>query len=334
MQLNNRRRRTADVHVLMVTSEWPTNDGSKQGPFIRRQAEFLRSAGIHIDVFHFRGSRNPWNYLSAWLRCSKMLRRKNYDLIHAQFGQAGLITLPKRVPVIVTFRGNDLLGIPDRSGQYTLAGRLLVTASKWISTKADAVVVVAEHMIRCLPNGVNASVIPSGIDLTLFAPIERQSARRILNWDAEQRVVLFVGNPDEGVKNIDLAMQAMKLLPSEKGMRLQVVWNVPHAEIPILMSAADALLFTSIHEGSPNAVKEALACNLPVVSVPVGDVPVRCGHLESCVVTKGWNADELARGLLRVVGSPRRSEGRDSILDLDESLLAKKMIDVYRSVLN
>src|SRR6185437_12852280 len=163
---------SAAIRVLMITSEWPVPDGRPRTTFfIKRQAEFLQAAGVDVDVFHFKGAGNPWNYVKAWVHARRRMAAGGYDLIHAQFGQSGLLALPKRLPLVVTFRGSDLLGIiSDVTGRHTLLGRVSQQASRFVARHADVVVVVAEHMKRFLPPGVSATVIPSGLDLALFQP--------------------------------------------------------------------------------------------------------------------------------------------------------------------
>src|SRR5438093_6877286 len=97
------------IRVLMVTSEWPTREQPNRVPFIVRQVDHLRRAGVDVEVFAFRGARNPANYLRAWADLLGRIRRGDHDLIHAQFGQsAGLAMFPKLRPLVVTYRGDDL----------------------------------------------------------------------------------------------------------------------------------------------------------------------------------------------------------------------------------
>jgi len=320
------------LRVLMVTSEWTSGDNSNQTPFIGRQYEFLVRAGVGVDVVSFRGSKNPLNYIRGWFRCQARMRTGKYDLVHAQFGQSGILALPSSCPLVLTLRGSDLQGIVDGNGSVTLLGHVLIAVTRWASRRADAVVLVSRHMRQYLPKCRRVEIIPSGLDLELWNPTDPVSARRSLGWAAEDKVVLFVGNPEERRKNVALARRTIQILEKVRAVRLQIVWNVPHDQVPLMMSAADALLFTSRQEGSPNAVKEALACNLPVVSVPIADVPERCANVSTCVVTSGWDAGELAAGLNRVLDLPRSNEGRKSVQSLEEGLLTQKLISLYRSV--
>ncbi|HEU4681004.1 MAG TPA: glycosyltransferase family 4 protein [Gemmatimonadales bacterium] len=321
------------LRVLMVTSDWLWNSWGGPAVFIARQAEFLRREGVQVDLFPFRGARQPGNYAAAWQEVQRRLDSGSYDLVHAQFGQSGLTALPRRLPLVVTFRGDDLEGIIGENGRYIPAGWLLRLISRTVARHADAAIVVSEHMKRHLPRSVDAHVLPSGIDLTLFRPEPQTEARRRLGLPAGERLILFVGNPELARKRFGLAQQAVDLVNRVIPARLVVGWEKPHQEIAALMNACDALVCTSMQEGSPNAVKEAMACNLPVVSVPVGDVPLRMAGVEGCELCANERVETIAAGIERVLRRGGRSKGRNAVENLDERLLTLRLIDIYRSVL-
>jgi teichuronic acid biosynthesis glycosyltransferase TuaC len=325
------------LRVLMITSEW-ASDPRHTAHFIARQVRFLRAAGVDVDVFSFRGGRRPLRYLAAWARLQRRLvgrGAQRYDLVHAQFGQSGLLALPKRLPLVVTFRGDDLFGILGANGRPTRAGRLLQWLSRRVARRADAAILVSAHLQQYLTNGIETHIVPSGLDLDLFRCIPRDEARRHLRWPAEGRRVLFVGDPGDPRKRYDLARQAVELLNCTMPAEMVIGWRVPHEEMPFYMSACDALVFTSREEGSPNAVKEALACDLPVVSVPVADVPLRLKGIPGCEVCADDSPPAIAAALERTLQRGDRSEGRgrEAASQLDERLLTERVIGIYRSVL-
>lgn len=323
------------IRVLMVTSEWPEPGVNVTSHFIKRQADFLAAAGIDVTVFPFKGRKNPLSYLKNWLRLQAKLHCERYDLIHAQFGQSGLLALPKRLPLVVTFRGSDLLGtVSDKTGRHRRIGALHQFLSRLVANRADAVIVVAEHMKRMLPSSIESHVIPSGLDLQLFRPTEKRIARNQLGLPQDERLVLFVGRPNQGRKRVHLAEQAVTILNKSLPARLVVAWRVPHTDIPLYMSACDALVFTSMQEGSPNVVKEALACNLPVVSVPVGDVESRLKGVEGCEACSNDHPETIAAALHRVLVRGGRTNSRETMLALDEHITTKQVINIYQSVLS
>ncbi len=321
------------MRVLMVTSDWLWNSWGGPAVFIARQAEFLRREGVDVDLFPFRGARNPGNYLGAWKEVRSRIRQGRYDLVHAQFGQSGITALPKSIPLVVTFRGDDLEGIIGDNGRYVASGWVLRGVSRLVARRADAVIVVSEHMKRYLPRSAAAHVMPSGIELELFRPQPRDQVRTALGLPLDERLVLFVGNPALARKRFALAQAAVDALGAGQRTRLIVGWEMQHRQIADLMSACDALIVTSMQEGSPNSVKEALACNLPVVSVPVGDVALRLKGVAGCELCPNDQVDTLAAALGRVLQRRERIDGRSAVEHLNEALLTRQLINIYRSVL-
>ena len=321
------------IRVLLVTSDRLWNSGGGPAAFVARQAEFLRREGVEVDLFPFRGALHLHEYVLGWWAVRRRLNDGSYDLVHAHFGQSGLTALPKRVPLVVTFRGDDLEGSLRENGRYMPAGWLLRFISRLVARQADAAIVASEHMKRYLPRSVPTHVLPSGIDLELFRPEPRDEARRRLGLAEEQRLILFVGNPALARKRFALAQRAVDLVNRSIPTRLIVGWKLPRQEIAALMSACDVLVYTSMQEGSPSAVKEALACNLPVVSVRVGDVPVRLRGISGCEVCSDDRAETIAAALERVLRRGSRIDGRSAMKQLDERLLTQRLIDIYRSVL-
>lgn len=317
----------------MITSEYPTADRPHTVPFITRQVDYLQRAGVSVDVFHFKGAKSPFNYAKAWFRLRKHVAGKEFDLVHAQWGQSALLAMPKRLPLVITFRGNDLEGIVGKDGTITFLGKIQKSVSRLMARLADEIIVVSERLADQLRRS-DFHVIPSGLDLEAFRPIPKRAARDFLGLPPERKLVLFaastMSNPR---KRFWLAKDAVDRLPVSLKAELVVANNVPHTQIPYYMNACDALLLTSVHEGSPNVVKEALACDLPVVSVDVGDVGKRIGGIDGCCLCPEATAQAIAVGLERVLRRKARIEGRETVTELHEELIASQVIDVYRSAL-
>jgi teichuronic acid biosynthesis glycosyltransferase TuaC len=322
------------LRVLMVTSDYPADGRPRTTHFIKRQAEFVRAAGVDVEVFHFDGSKKLVNYVRAWRRLRRHLQRGQYDLVHAQFGQSGLLTFPRRLPLLVTLRGSDILGIvDDASGRYTLKGRILQSLSRFVARRADAVILVSDHMRDVVGRTDAIHVIPSGLDLALFRPIPQAEARERLGLSPTKRLVLFVGRPNQARKRFALAQRAVEILNQTLPAELVVAWKVQHVDIPYYMAASDVMVFTSMQEGSPNVVKEALACDLPVVSVPVGDVEARLAGIAGCELCSDERPEAIAAALERVLRRGGRVNGRQTVQHLDETLLTRKVIAIYESIL-
>jgi teichuronic acid biosynthesis glycosyltransferase TuaC len=327
------------VRVLIVTSEWPTVEHPEWAPFIVQEVKFLRLAGLEVDVFSFRGAKNPFNYIRAWLDVHRIFRRQHYDLVHAQFGQSGVLVIPACMPLVVTFRGSDLLGIiSDRKHRYTIEGYVLNLVSRMVASLANEIILVSGSLAGRLPREIryrrHCHIIPGGVDLDLFKPSSKQEARDTLKLPHNRTLILFGGKPDVARKRYKLARQALYHLDGRYDLQLIVPKDVPHHLMPLYMNASDVLLLTSIHEGSPNVVKEALACNLPVVSVDVGDVRELISHIPGCVVCHDARAETIAAALTDVLERHACFNSRDLLeKQLDASLQAQKVISIYNRML-
>jgi teichuronic acid biosynthesis glycosyltransferase TuaC len=320
------------MRILMLTSVWPTPEHPERASFIVRQVQFLRNAGVDVDVFHVNGRKNPAVYLHAWTKVQRLLARGSYDLIHAQWAQAALCSLPARLPLVVTFRGSDVEGIVGSHARDAAAGWVLRKIARGVARAANEAILVAARLARLLPRR-DYHVIPSGLDLELFQPCPQPQAQARLGLAPERRYLLFAASPDNPVKRYNLARAAVERLDSRYRAELLVAAGVAHGLMPLYMNACDALLLTSAHEGSPNVVKEALACDLPVVSTDVGDVRERIQNVEGCALCESDDPQVLAAALAAVLDRHLRISGRAAVDNLNESLLTRKVIAVYERAL-
>jgi glycosyltransferase involved in cell wall biosynthesis len=286
-------------------------------------------------VFFFRGAKNPISYMKAWWRLHRTykLTRDEFDLIHAQFGPAALIPWPKRLPLVITFHGTDILGQLSPEGRVTLLGYLIVWLGRTTARFADAVIIVSNQMRRNLLPSMPLHLLPTGVDLDSLPNLTGEEARRQLGLPIEAHLALFVGNPDNPLKRYRQAQEAVEILNHTLPVRLVLGWGRPHREIITLMHACDVLVVTSQQEGSPTIVKEALACNLPIMSVVVGDVVERLQGVEGCEIVPDRDPKTMAAALERILRRGSRIKGRDAVADLDEKILAERLMRIYRSVI-
>ncbi|MCZ7545727.1 MAG: glycosyltransferase [Anaerolineae bacterium] len=186
------------MRVLYITAEWPSEDYPTAGAFIVRNVKYLRRAGLEIDVYPFRGRRQISRYVNIYRKLHARIRAQHYDLIHAQFGHSGfLVTLPKPLPLVVTFQGSELAGLYTSKGRNEWISPFLRLAMQFVAYRADEVILVSEHMAQYLGRK-NYHVIPGGLDLEVFRPMERQEARKALGIPIDEKVVIFVAPSSNG----------------------------------------------------------------------------------------------------------------------------------------
>ena len=318
--------------VLVVTNLWPTADDPSYGSFVQAQMESLRPLGIECGVLFINGRASRWNYLSAVSELRRRLRGTHYDLIHAHFGLSGWVARCQfRFPVVVTFHGDDVLGQFKRSGGITLLGRFFQVSSFLLARLVSAVIVQSRQMKTRLKLG-RARIIPCGVDLDLFRPLDGAEARRALGLDAGKKYVLFPYDPGVERKQFHVIEAAVARARAQvPQLEILQVCGVPHERLPQYMNVADVLVLASLAEGSPVAVKEAMATNLPVVTVDVGDAADLIGPTEGCYLVPR-EADAIAARIVEVCRRGARTRGREWIARLAMADIAREIADVYHRV--
>jgi glycosyltransferase involved in cell wall biosynthesis len=231
--------------------------------------------------------------------------------------------------VVTTCHGSDLQGIVGADGSYSWKSAPLRSVSRLVARRSTQVIIVAEHLANHLPEGLQASVIPCGLDLQMFRPASQDEARQRLGLPLDRRLALFAANPRNPVKRYELATAAVAQVTSGCAVELVALDGIPHDLVPAYMNACEVLLLTSRHEGSPMVVKEALACNLPVVSTDVGDVRQLVGAIDGCEVCRDESPEAIASALARVLERGRPINGRAAVQHLDEDRLARQVLDVF-----
>jgi teichuronic acid biosynthesis glycosyltransferase TuaC len=307
------------MRVLVVTNMYPSEALPSFGTFVHDQVMALREAGVEVDVLSFNGRESKWKYLSAFPRYWKALRSKNYDLVHAHYILAGVVARAQwGHKVILTHHGPEVLGQPAWQGPLC----------KVMTPLFDEVIHVTEEVRQRL-NDDDGWVIPCGVDIDAFEPMDRDEARAQAGLPAEKPLVLFAGDYWRPEKRFDLVEAAMTLVQREMpDAELVLLTKKPHDVVPIYMSACDVLVLTSALEGSPMVIKEAMACNLPIVSVTVGDVTEVIGDTPGCTIVEREPA-AIAAKLVEALRTPRRTDGRTRIDHLRHDRIASRIVEVY-----
>ena len=302
---------------------------NEEARFYKQQVRGLRERGVEVDSMEIEGhrpehtdnveDRSPVDYARFY---ASAFRRSfgDYDLVHASYGlTAPPAVLQPNLPVVLTLWGSDVMGT---------VGPL----TKLCARRADEVIVMSAEMAEEL--GRPCTILPHGIDADRFQPMDQAEARADLGWDGDRHQVLFPYGTDRPVKDYPRAERVVAAAEERLGeaIELQTITGVPHERMPVYLNAADALLLTSKREGSPNSVKEALACNLPVVATDVGDVALRLRDVDPSAV--GRSDDDLVDGLVEVLSAGGRSNGRRVIDDLTLETQLDRLHSIYGSVID
>lgn len=327
------------MKILFVSSG---NNKFGISPIVKAQGESLQKAGIEIEYFTVVG-KGYRGYIRNILRLRKYLKANSFDLVHSHFLLSSIVaTLTHPPKLVVSLMGSDAY----TSKFWNLLIKLFY--KRW-----DATIVKSEKM-RDILGLSNCNVLPNGVDFEKFYPIDKQTAREKLGWN-KKRYVLFGSSPNRPEKNFKLAEEAVTELNSE--VEFVTLQDIQHDLIAYYLNAADVLLMTSKYEGSPNIIKEAMACNCPIVSKDVGDVRWVMGETEGCYLISEKSPEGMAsqnekremnnkeriketsdkiREALAFTDQVGRTKGRERIIELglDSETVAKKIISIYKMVLS
>ncbi|MDD3320944.1 MAG: glycosyltransferase [Paludibacter sp.] len=312
------------MKVLIVCS----GNSGRIVPFIVEQVVALQSKGVETDYFLVQ-QKGILGYLKEKKKLLSKIKSFQPDLIHAHYGLSGLLAnLQRQIPVVTTYHGSDI-----NNHKVFLFSKLCMMLSAYNIFVSGKNRKKANLTPGPSPKGEgNCDLIPCGVDIEPFKPIDKLEARIQLKLDKDKKYVLFAGSFTNEVKNPELAKQSVNLIENVELLELK---GYSREQVALLMNAVDCVLMTSFTEGSPQFIKEAMACNCPVVSVPVGDVPDVIENIEGCFIST-YEPTDVAVRLKLALEFGKRTEGRNRIVEsgLDSETVAKKIIGVYEKVIN
>lgn len=303
--------------------------------FIRNDIAAIEKLGVIGRSFHLVSRTSVPTLIKEAHRFRQEVRQFQPDLVHVHYGtvSAFFCVAMTRLPLVVTYQGSDLLPCTGMNPVRSATGRFL---SQLAALRADRIICVSRELkARLWWNRARAHILPSGVDTTVFYPIPRSDARAQLGWIDDENIVVSSAGTDPPRKRLDLAQAAVRVAESQCGpIRLIILdGTTEHKELPVLLSAADCLLMTSDWEGSPNIVKEAIACDLPVISVDVGDVKERLRDVDpSPIVSR--DPEILGAALARLLRTRKRSNGHEVIREISAPKFARKVLSIYDEVLH
>lgn len=290
--------------------------------FFQQQVRVLEARGVRctvVEVPQPSGSRGLSEYARFYGRVLReTIRPWSYDLVHVNYGLLGPVGLAQPIrPVVLTLWGSEVMGSSSR----------LDWISRFAARHSDAVIAPSKALSRELD--CPHTLIPFGIDTELFRPMDRETAREYLGWDTDARIVLFPYDPGRAVKNYPLAERIVAKTGIDAELR--TVSGLDYAEMPYVMNASDALLVTSDRESGPMVVREAIACNLPIVSTDVGFVRETIEDVRYCYI--GSSEADLVHGLELALETVERSNGCHHSKQLGLDLMAQRLLTVYITTL-
>jgi len=310
------------LRVLIVANMYPTPARPAFGVFVADQVAALRATGeVDVELFTWDAGGRPWRYALAALELA--LTRVDADVVHAHYGLSGLVALAARspAPLVLTVHGRDC--------HHPVVRRLTTLVAR----RAAAVVAVSDELAGRCPFPVRA-VIPPGVDLELFRPLSRAEARTRLGLpdDQARRLVVFPADPARPEKRFaDAAALVARVAAASPRVELRPVFGRPRAEMPLWLNAADAVVVTSEREGYGLACVEALACDVPVLSTPVGVAPRLLAGVEGCLCAP-FDAARWGAHLEGLLAGDGRVAGRAAAETESLAGSARRLLELYRAL--
>lgn len=304
------------LKVLFVSS----GKNGKPGDVVLNQGESLKRQGIDIRYLLVRPGLS--GYLSAISSVRREWKSGNYDLVHAHYSLSAIsASLAGRFPLVVSLMGSDVF-----------MSRLLRIVTAIMARYRWSVTIVKTEQMKKMPGLQRAEVIPNGVDMDVFRPMPKEEARRTVGYSDDRKLIVFISAPGRPEKNFALASEAVALL-DDPAVELRRLYGMSPADISYWLNAADLLLLTSRWEGSPNVIKEAMACNCPIVFTDVGDARVVAGDTAGCFVTS-HRPEDVAAAIRNALTFGSRTVGRQRIADLglDSVSVAGRIISVYEGI--
>ena len=308
------------MRVLFVSSG---NSSYGIVPFIKAQGESLIKEGIDLEYYLARGKG-----FKGYLKNIKVLKEKvkenNYDVIHAHYGMTGMLCLFtfSRKPIVLSVMGSDAYGSFDIHGKRIFKSYFEMFLTQITLVFASQIIVKSKNIYNLIPYKRKCKIIANGVNFRSFKPNTNK---------LEINTVLWLANPDDPRKNFELIKNAMNLI-DETELKLINPYPIQHSEFSSYLNKASVFVLTSYNEGSPNVVKEAMACNIPVVSTDVGDVKEVISNTKGCYISN-FTPQDLAGKIKMDLEFGKRTKGREDIKHLESTVVAREIIKIYMKAL-
>ncbi|OQP51697.1 glycosyltransferase family 4 protein [Niastella populi] len=305
-------------------------------PFIKEQGESLKMEGIDVDYFPVTG-KGLMGYVTSGLRLRKTLKYKHYNLIHAHYTYSGwtaLIGAGRKIPVVLSLMGTDANGEFKGKNKVTLSSRISWFLTWLIQPFVQAIISKSNNIEESVYKKNKSYIIPNGVNMQKFQPLTLHKNGHSFAVNGKKKA-LFLGSKTKSGKNFPLAAAAVQQL---NNVELVCPYPVRHSDVPKYLNEADVLVFPSFMEGSPNVIKEAMACNCPIVSTDVGDVKWVFGETKGCYIAS-FDPKDFATKIKMAIDSQalnQRTNGRQRIIELglDQETVAKRIKAVYQKALD
>ena len=322
------------MKVLYIVNVMANKKNPSAEPFVKAQIDSIKKIGVDVSILNIKGNESKLNYFISILKLRKLLKEKRYDIIHGHYVYSGWIAaLQRKAPAVVSFMGSDFHGSLKANGTLQLRGYIDIWLSKILQFFVKGIVVKSREMQKGLITKKKSIVLPNGVDFDLFKEMPRDEARKKLGLDLKKKYVLFAGSYKILQKGFSILQKAIDILKVEgHNVELLLAYGLEQDAIPFYMNASNVLGLASLREGSPNVIKEAMACNLPIVATDVGDVREVIEGVRGCEIVKR-DPLKFAKAIKKIIATVDRTNGRKTIDHLRIENVAQRLYRFYENLL-
>lgn len=316
------------MKILYVTNMYPDKNDPTYGIFVKEQIEAIYNCEtIDYEVYAINGKKGLWEYVKSIWKIRTLIKKGNFDLIHIHYGLSGLFLLmgKMKITTIITLHGGDIQAEQGKTIQVALTKLILKSCNFAITLNKRMDDIVRKYIAK-------TEIIPCSVNTNLFVSHREERMR------SNQYNVLFPSARTREVKDFPLFQRVCNVLREKYGLHVEEYYleNLSRQEVADLFCRMDVLLMTSISEGSPQVVKEAMACNLPIVSTNVGDVSILLNGVKDCYVADSRDEDELAylvyKSLVKNQETGISPREKINELRLDDDSIARRILNVYHNM--
>jgi teichuronic acid biosynthesis glycosyltransferase TuaC len=293
-------------------------------PFIKRQGESIIKEGVNLEFYTIKG-KGIKGYLKSIKPLAKHIKNNNYDIIHAHYGMVGLVcglTFSGK-PIVLSIMGSDAYGRLNINGKRVFSSYFEMLLTQIALLFTSSIIVKSKNIFNLVPYKKKTKILPNGVDFELFKPNSN---------DLIKNNVLCLCNPKDSRKNFKLVQEAISLL-NDKNINLVNPYPIKPDDFPKYLNDSSVFVLSSYNEGSPNVIKEAMACGIPIVSTNVGDVEEVINKTKGCYLVS-FTPEDVASKIKIVLQLHKRTTGRNDIKHLDSKIVAKKIIIIYKGILS
>ncbi|MGA8849163.1 MAG: glycosyltransferase family 4 protein [Dehalococcoidia bacterium] len=330
------------MKVLYITNMYPNAPNPYSGIFVKREVEYLRKEGLEVEVIFINGQKNKFEYIKAPFIIFDRLSKRKFDVINVQHS----LLLPQtllarkllrlRTPIIYTFHEGET------SNRYarTNVVKALLTSGRWKSFFARHVDLVIATNLEVMENNMNLPKtlplveLPPSVDVSAFSPLDKAKYRKRLGFDTGKFLVFFPADPQRPEKNFSFLKQVIEDLNARGTQELEIITGPISPEtMSFYYNACDIVCLPSLYEAAPIVVKEAMACNRPIVASDVGDIGKTIGNVDGCFVVRDWNKNDFGKCILKAL-QYESTNGRERISEMgwDSETSTKKLLSALNQL--